>query len=110
MDTCPDDGALVVHVRGQGLVILTGCGHAGLVNTVRGAVRRPGVSRVRALVGGFHLCNAPARRIRAAIRDLRAVGPRWVIPSHCSGLELEATLAAAFSRGFALDSVGTGYA
>jgi len=109
VDTTPDDGALVVHVKGQGLVILTGCGHAGLINTVREAVRRTGVSRVWALVGGFHLCNAPPRRIRSTIRDLRAFAPRWVVPSHCSGPEFEAALAGAFPRGFAVDSVGTRY-
>jgi 7,8-dihydropterin-6-yl-methyl-4-(beta-D-ribofuranosyl)aminobenzene 5'-phosphate synthase len=108
-DTTPDDGALVMHLRGRGLVILTGCGHAGVINTVRAAIARTGVARVHALVGGFHLCHAPARRIRATIRDLRAHGPRWVVPSHCSGLEFEAALAQAFPRGFALDSVGTEY-
>jgi 7,8-dihydropterin-6-yl-methyl-4-(beta-D-ribofuranosyl)aminobenzene 5'-phosphate synthase len=109
VDPTPDDGALVMHVRGRGLVILTGCGHAGLVNTVREAVVRTGVKSVLALVGGFHLCGAPARRIRATIRDLRSYRPRWVIPSHCSGLEFEAALHEAFPRGFALDSVGTEY-
>ncbi|PYM11710.1 MAG: hypothetical protein DMD81_26130 [Candidatus Rokuibacteriota bacterium] len=108
-DTTPDDGALVMHVRGRGLVILTGCGHAGLINTVREAVAQTGVSSVLSLVGGFHLCHAPARRIAATIRDLKAFAPRWVIPSHCSGLEFEAALRNAFPRGFALDSVGTEY-
>jgi 7,8-dihydropterin-6-yl-methyl-4-(beta-D-ribofuranosyl)aminobenzene 5'-phosphate synthase len=110
VDTTPDDGALVMHLRGRGLVILTGCGHAGLINTVREAVSRTGVPRVHALVGGFHLCNAPPRRIRSTVRDLRGHAPRWVIPSHCSGLEFEAALQQAFPRGFALDSVGTEYA
>jgi 7,8-dihydropterin-6-yl-methyl-4-(beta-D-ribofuranosyl)aminobenzene 5'-phosphate synthase len=109
VDTTPDDGALVMHLRGRGLVILTGCGHAGLINTVREAVARTGVRRVHALVGGFHLCHAPPRRIDATIRDLRRYAPRWVIPSHCSGLEFEAALRQAFPRGFALDSVGTAY-
>ncbi|MBI4636800.1 MAG: MBL fold metallo-hydrolase [Candidatus Rokubacteria bacterium] len=110
LDTTPDDGALVVHLRGRGLVILTGCGHAGLMNTVREATLRTGVRRVHALVGGFHLCGASARRIGATIRDLRAFAPRWVIPSHCSGLEFEAALMQAFPRGCALDMVGTEYA
>jgi 7,8-dihydropterin-6-yl-methyl-4-(beta-D-ribofuranosyl)aminobenzene 5'-phosphate synthase len=109
VDTTPDDAAIAVHLRGRGLVILTGCGHAGLVNTVREAVERTGVPRVHALVGGFHLCHAPARRIAATIRDLRAYRPRWVVPSHCSGLEFEAALRRAFPRGFARDSVGTEY-
>jgi hypothetical protein len=72
-------------------------------------VERSGVPRVHAVVGGFHLCHAPARRIAATIRDLRGYRPRWVVPSHCSGLEFEAALRDAFPQGFALDSVGTEY-
>jgi 7,8-dihydropterin-6-yl-methyl-4-(beta-D-ribofuranosyl)aminobenzene 5'-phosphate synthase len=109
LDTTPDDGALVMYLRGRGLVILTGCGHAGVLNTVREAVRLTGVPRVHALVGGFHLCGAPRRRIAATIRDLKKFSPRWVVPSHCSGLEFEAALQQAFPRGYALDMVGTEY-
>jgi len=109
LDHTPDDGALVAHLEGQGLVILTGCGHAGVINTVREAVRQTGVRRVHALMGGFHLCGASARRIRATIRDLKRVSPRYVVASHCSGLEFEAALGVAFPRGFALDMVGTEY-
>jgi 7,8-dihydropterin-6-yl-methyl-4-(beta-D-ribofuranosyl)aminobenzene 5'-phosphate synthase len=109
VDTTPDDGALVVHLAGKGLVILTGCGHAGLINTVREARRQTGVTRVHALGGGFHLCGASPARIAATIRDLRALAPRWIFPSHCSGLEFEAALQRAFPRGFILDSVGTEY-
>lgn len=109
VDTTPDDGALVVHLAGKGLVILTGCGHAGLINTVREAIRQTGVGRVHALGGGFHLCGASPARIAATIRDLRGLAPRWIFPSHCSGLEFEAALQQAFPRGFILDSVGTEY-
>jgi 7,8-dihydropterin-6-yl-methyl-4-(beta-D-ribofuranosyl)aminobenzene 5'-phosphate synthase len=109
IDATPDDGALVMHLSGRGLVIVTGCGHAGVINTVRDAVKRTGVRRVHALVGGFHLCGASPSRIDATIRDLRAFAPRWVIPSHCSGLEFEAALMQAFPRGCAVDSVGTRY-
>jgi 7,8-dihydropterin-6-yl-methyl-4-(beta-D-ribofuranosyl)aminobenzene 5'-phosphate synthase len=109
VDTTPDDGALVMHVRGRGLVILTGCGHAGVLNTVREAVRQTRVRRVHALVGGFHLCGASPARIRATVRDLRAWGPRWVVPSHCSGLEFEAALTEAFPGRCLVDSVGTEY-
>jgi 7,8-dihydropterin-6-yl-methyl-4-(beta-D-ribofuranosyl)aminobenzene 5'-phosphate synthase len=109
VDDTPDDGAVVAHLQGRGLVILTGCGHAGVINTVREAVRLTGVRRLHALVGGFHLCGASARRIRATVRDLRAFSPRYVVAAHCSGLEFEAALRAAFPRGFARDMVGTEY-
>ena len=50
-----DDQALVVNLRGKGLVVLTGCGHAGVINTVRQARALSGVERVHAIIGGFHL-------------------------------------------------------
>jgi 7,8-dihydropterin-6-yl-methyl-4-(beta-D-ribofuranosyl)aminobenzene 5'-phosphate synthase len=109
VDTTPDDSAIVMHLAGKGLVILTGCGHAGLINTVREAIHQTGVTRVHALGGGFHLCGASPARIAATVRDLRALAPRWIFPSHCSGLEFEAALQRAFPRGFVLDSVGTEY-
>lgn len=109
LDTTPDDAALVMNLRGRGLIILTGCGHAGLVNTVRDAARWTGVPRVHALLGGFHLCGASPRRIRATIRDLRVFAPRWVVPSHCSGLEFEAALAQTFHDRCLIDSVGSEY-
>lgn len=92
IDSTPDDGGLVMQLEGRGLVILTGCGHPDVLNTVREAVRQTGVHKVSALVGGFHLCGLSTRRIRATIRDLREFSPRWMIPSHWSGLE-------AFPRG-----------
>jgi 7,8-dihydropterin-6-yl-methyl-4-(beta-D-ribofuranosyl)aminobenzene 5'-phosphate synthase len=109
LDNTPDDGALVAHLEGRGLVILTGCGHAGVINTVTEAVRQTGVRRVHALLGGFHLCGASQHRIRATVRDLKEFSPRYVVPSHCSGLEFEAALRATFPRGFAIDMVGTEY-
>ncbi|MGH3587535.1 MAG: MBL fold metallo-hydrolase, partial [Pseudonocardia sp.] len=54
-----DDQALVVHVRDRGLVVLTGCGHAGAINIVRHAQRLTGVGRLHALIGGLHL-SGPA--------------------------------------------------
>ena len=50
-----DDQAVVLHVRDKGLVVLTGCGHAGIVNIVRHAKRLTGVDRLYAALGGFHL-------------------------------------------------------
>lgn len=109
LDDTRDDAALVIRLRERGLVILTGCGHAGVLNTVEEATRITGMRRVHALVGGFHLCGASAGRIQATIRDLRRFRLRYVIPSHCGGLAFEAALMEAFPRRCALDMVGTEY-
>ena len=53
-----DDQALILNVRGKGLVVLTGCGHAGIVNICRYARRLTGIDQIYAVIGGFHL-NGP---------------------------------------------------
>ena len=66
-----DDQALVVHVRDRGLVVLTGCGHAGAVNIVRHARRLTGVDRLHALIGGLHLSGPAFEPVIAADRARR---------------------------------------
>ena len=55
--------ALVYHLKGKGLVVLTACGHAGVVNTVLHAREVTGVGEVHAVIGGYHLSGAPPERI-----------------------------------------------
>ena len=109
IDATPDDASLVMNLEGRGLVILTGCGHAGLMNTIYDAMSRTGVHRIHAIMGGFHLCGASRQRIAWTIRDLRRLKPRFIVPSHCSGLTFEGALEQAFPKGFILDSVGSDY-
>jgi metal-dependent hydrolase (beta-lactamase superfamily II) len=81
-----DDQALVVNVRGKGLVIVTGCGHAGAVNIVRHAQRLTGVPRLHALLGGLHLGGAflpPS--IGPTVHALTEVAPDLLVPGHCTG-------------------------
>ncbi len=105
-----DDQALVVHVRGRGLVVLTGCGHAGAVNIVRHAQRLTGVSMVAALVGGLHL-GGPAFEpvIRPTVEALTAMAPSLVVPGHCTGWRAQHALAAALPNAWAAGSSGSSY-
>jgi 7,8-dihydropterin-6-yl-methyl-4-(beta-D-ribofuranosyl)aminobenzene 5'-phosphate synthase len=81
-----DDQAMIVHVRGKGLVVLTGCGHSGIVNIVRYARQVTGVADVHAVLGGFHLTGALFEPIIPATVDaLAAMTPDVVVPSHCTG-------------------------
>lgn len=105
-----DDQALVVHVRGRGLVILTGCGHAGAVNIVRHAQRLTGVSDVAALVGGLHL-SGPAFEpvIGPTVDALLAMAPSLVVPGHCTGWRAQHALAAALPNAWTAGSSGSSY-
>lgn len=103
-----DDQALVVHVSGKGLVVLTGCGHAGVVNICRYALRLTGVDRLYTVMGGFHL-NGPLFEplIDRVCTDLAALRPSVVVPAHCTGWRAHHALARRFGEAFVPNSVGT---
>jgi 7,8-dihydropterin-6-yl-methyl-4-(beta-D-ribofuranosyl)aminobenzene 5'-phosphate synthase len=103
-----DDQALVVHVRDQGLVVLTGCGHAGAVNIVRHAQRLTGVERLHGLIGGLHL-GGPAFEpvIGPTVAALTELAPALVVPGHCTGWRAQHALAAALPDAWVQGSSGT---
>ena len=103
-----DDQALIVNVTGKGLVILTGCGHAGIVNICRYAQRLTGQRRLHAVLGGFHL-NGPLFEpiIPATLAALEQLAPDIIVPSHCTGWRAVHAIAARFPEQFIQNSVGT---
>jgi 7,8-dihydropterin-6-yl-methyl-4-(beta-D-ribofuranosyl)aminobenzene 5'-phosphate synthase len=103
-----DDQAIVLHVRGEGLVVITGCGHAGVVNIVRHARELTGVDRVCAVIGGFHL-NGPVFEplIGRVGSDLLDMHPSWVVPGHCTGWRALHALGRVFGEAFIPNAVGT---
>jgi 7,8-dihydropterin-6-yl-methyl-4-(beta-D-ribofuranosyl)aminobenzene 5'-phosphate synthase len=103
-----DDQAVVLHVRDKGLVILSGCGHAGIVNIVRYAKRLTGVDRVYALFGGFHLSGAAFEPIiEPTVAALAAEAPAVVVPAHCTGWKAQVAIAAGLPDAFRLNAVGS---
>lgn len=85
-DLHPHEHATVFNVKGKGLVVITSCGHAGILNTIRQAQKVSGVQKIHALVGGFHLAPAAPDYLNQAIAELKQVNPDVVIPMHCSGV------------------------
>jgi 7,8-dihydropterin-6-yl-methyl-4-(beta-D-ribofuranosyl)aminobenzene 5'-phosphate synthase len=103
-----DDQALIVHVRGKGLVVLTGCGHAGVVNITRYARRLTGVSQVHAVMGGFHL-GGPLFEplIPQVCAELERLSPALLLPAHCTGWAAQRAFAERFPAAFVPNFVGT---
>jgi len=101
-DRLEDDISAVVNVRGLGLVVLSGCSHAGIVNIVKQARRLGGGVPVAAIVGGFHLLQATAERTERTIVALRQLAPglSLIAPMHCTGLLPSARIAQAFPGEF----------
>jgi 7,8-dihydropterin-6-yl-methyl-4-(beta-D-ribofuranosyl)aminobenzene 5'-phosphate synthase len=78
--------ATCLNVRGKGLVVISSCGHVGIVNSVKQAQEVSGIQEVHAIVGGFHLGPAPADYLKQVIAEIRKLEPDVLIPMHCSGL------------------------
>lgn len=87
VDNLDGEQALVYHLKGKGLVVLTACGHAGIVNTVMHAREVTGVDKIHAIVGGFHLSAAPAARIAQTVEGLAEFDPDLIVPMHCTGID-----------------------
>jgi 7,8-dihydropterin-6-yl-methyl-4-(beta-D-ribofuranosyl)aminobenzene 5'-phosphate synthase len=84
-DDLEEDQAIVINIEGKGLVILSGCAHSGIVNTITHAREFFSCDRIYAVIGGFHLAQASDDEIERTIAYLRSIEPRMVIPSHCTG-------------------------
>jgi 7,8-dihydropterin-6-yl-methyl-4-(beta-D-ribofuranosyl)aminobenzene 5'-phosphate synthase len=84
-DILVDDQSLIFKVDGKGLVIVSGCAHAGIVNTVVHSKKIMDVEKVYAVIGGFHLANAGKERIQLTVEELLATDPEIVCPCHCTG-------------------------
>ena len=100
-----DDQSMAVNLRGKGLVIVTGCAHAGIVNTIRYVQAITGVETVYAVIGGLHLQNPQA--IAPTVAAIKAIGPRWVVPTHCTGFAAIHEFARAMPEAFIQNGVGT---
>jgi 7,8-dihydropterin-6-yl-methyl-4-(beta-D-ribofuranosyl)aminobenzene 5'-phosphate synthase len=103
-----DDQAVIINVRDRGLVVITGCGHAGVVNTTRYACTLVGEERIYGVMGGFHL-NGPLFEplIERTCADLAALGPQLVVPGHCTGWRAQHALARTFGEHYVPNCVGT---
>ena len=108
-DAFEGEQALFFNVKGKGLVVLSGCAHAGIVNTVKHVRKISGVDKVHAILGGFHLINAAPETIWNTIADIQAINPDMVAPAHCTGFEAVVAFSSAMPDAFTLNTAGTRY-
>jgi 7,8-dihydropterin-6-yl-methyl-4-(beta-D-ribofuranosyl)aminobenzene 5'-phosphate synthase len=108
-DYMEDDQSIVINVKGKGLVILSGCAHSGIVNTVDYARKISGVDRVWAILGGFHLAPAEDEEIQRTVDEIKALKPVMIVPSHCTGFKAMSQFAQQMPDEFVLGTVGTKY-
>jgi 7,8-dihydropterin-6-yl-methyl-4-(beta-D-ribofuranosyl)aminobenzene 5'-phosphate synthase len=84
-DIILDDQALIVNIDGKGLAVMSGCAHAGIINTIKHAQKDAGVEDLYAVIGGFHLMGANEGRISSTAEALLRLNPELVRPGHCTG-------------------------
>jgi len=104
-DPLADDLSLIIKTE-RGLVILLGCGHRGLINTILHAQKITGVNQIYAIIGGTHLVSAGKIQLDATVKALKSLNITKLGVSHCTGLKSGAVLANEFSDTFFFNSAG----
>src|SRR3972149_8991868 len=105
-DELRDDLALVIDAE-YGLVVILGCAHHGIINTLRHAQKLTGKELIYAAIGGTHLLNASRKRLEKTVIDLKNMGVQYLGVSHCTGFEASAYLAQEFGERFFLNNSGS---
>jgi 7,8-dihydropterin-6-yl-methyl-4-(beta-D-ribofuranosyl)aminobenzene 5'-phosphate synthase len=104
-----DDRALIINVKHKGLIIVSGCAHAGIINTTLHAQQITGIKMIYAMLGGFHLAGKECElRINKTVQELE-LKPVLVAPSHCTGWRASSAIARGMPKAFIWSSVGNLY-
>jgi len=104
-----DDQAMAVHIKDRGLVVIGGCSHAGIINTVKHIQKVTGTDRVHAVMGGFHLAGPVTAVVESTIEEMKKIGPDLIVPMHCTGWNAIKRFSDEMPGQFILNSVGTTY-
>jgi 7,8-dihydropterin-6-yl-methyl-4-(beta-D-ribofuranosyl)aminobenzene 5'-phosphate synthase len=103
-----DDQAIIANIKDKGLVIVTACSHAGIINTINYSKSLTGISKIYAIVGGFHLTGGLNEDIiESTLRELQNADPSYLIPCHCTGWKATNRIIEAMPEKFIQTSVGT---
>lgn len=110
LDPFHDDQGIAVQLKNKGLVVISGCAHAGIINTVKHLQRISRVDKVHAVIGGFHLTGPLFDPIISpTVEEMKRIGPDFVVPLHCTGWKAINHFAKEMPEQFLLNTVGTTY-
>ena len=99
----------MANVNGKGLVIISGCAHSGIINTINQAKEISGVDKIYGIIGGFHLISSTQEEIQKTIDEVKALSPHIIVPTHCTGFLAIVQFATQMPKEFVLGVVGTTY-
>ncbi|MFZ0482494.1 MAG: MBL fold metallo-hydrolase [Desulfobacterales bacterium] len=107
-DPIMDDQSIAMKLKGKGLVVVSGCAHAGIVNTLMFAQKTTGEQKIHAVLGGFHLSGPFFEKFHDPTVDaLKKINPDVLMPMHCTGWKAIQRFQKEFPESFVLNSVGS---
>lgn len=109
LDSFEDDQAIAFHLKDKGLVILGGCSHAGIINTVKHMAETSGIDRIHAVLGGFHLSGPSEPLIEPTVAAMKEITPDLIVPTHCTGWKAINRFEQEMPEQFVLNTVGATY-
>ena len=105
-DKLMDDQAIIINTE-PGLIVLLGCAHHGIINTLYHVQKLTGVKQIHMVLGGCHLIGASLERVWLTIAALKELGVQRIGISHCTGLPAAAIMAQEFGESFFFNNTGT---
>lgn len=107
-DAIEDDTSVVMNLQDKGLIILSGCAHSGIINTVHHAMKVTGIDKIHTIMGGFHLSGPLFEPIiERTTQELQKLNPTFVIPTHCTGRKAIMEIEKEMPQQFILNMAGT---
>jgi len=106
-DTFQGEHATAYHVKDRGLVVITSCGHAGVINSSRQIQKASGIEKVHAIVGGFHLAPAADEIVAKPVAALKDLNPDYIVPMHCTGIRAISAVHREMPKKLIMPSTGT---
>ncbi|MHA1924505.1 MAG: MBL fold metallo-hydrolase [Candidatus Thorarchaeota archaeon] len=105
-----DDVGIVANVKDRGLVIISGCSHAGIINIIQEAQRLTSENRVHAVIGGFHLASGVTKdTMLNTVKKMKEISPKLLVPCHCTGWRARHLMSAKMPNEYVEGSVGHKY-
>jgi 7,8-dihydropterin-6-yl-methyl-4-(beta-D-ribofuranosyl)aminobenzene 5'-phosphate synthase len=108
-DYVDDDQSVVINIKSKGVIIISGCAHSGIINTINYAKEISGIDKIYAILGGFHLAKSSGEEIKLTIEEIKLNQPEMIVPSHCTGFNATSQFAQEMPSQFVLGTVGTTY-
>lgn len=106
-ETFRDEIAIYIKVKDKGLVVLTGCGHCGIMNIIKYGQKLSGIQKIYAVIGGFHLVWSSEEHLNRVVTYFQELKPKIVCGMHCTGFNFNAKLFFVMPNNLALGVVGT---